>query len=73
MTEKKVDLYSNRYLFVTLAYERLKQLEMGKKPKIETDKKKLTSIAQEEVARGLFSYSVLPKEEEKKEEEEETE
>jgi DNA-directed RNA polymerase subunit K/omega len=66
--KKKPDIFKSRYLFVTLVYERLKQLEIGKKPKIEIDKKKLASIAQEEIARGLVSYTVQPKEEKKEEE-----
>jgi DNA-directed RNA polymerase omega subunit len=50
----------SRYRFVIIASKRGKQLLKGAKPKIETQSKNLIRIAQEEVAKGLVKYEILP-------------
>ena len=46
------------YLFVTLAAHRCRQLYDGADPKVEMKNKKLTTVAQEEVGKGLVSYKI---------------
>lgn len=51
----------SRFRVVVVAAVRVKQLRQGSKPRIEYDNKKLkdTSIALEEVRRGLISFTPL--------------
>jgi len=50
---------SSRFREVVLAGLRAKQLLRGSKPRIDPDKHKYTTIAVEEVRRGLISYTQL--------------
>ncbi len=43
----------SKYKFVTLASKRAEQLQTGALPKVEETDRKVTVMAQEEVARGL--------------------
>lgn len=67
--ENKEEISS--YLFVTLAAHRCRQLYDGAEAKVEMKKKKLTSVAQEEVAKGLINYKYYKYDVDKKEEEKE--
>ena len=60
---------ASKYEFVTLASKRAEQLQMGARPKIAGDRR-VTIIAQEEVATGLIS-AWEPEEEQIEEEGEE--
>ena len=53
----------SRFRLIIVAGLRAKQLLHGSKPRIETDKKRHrhTSIALEEVKRGLVAFTVTPK------------
>ena len=59
----------SKYEFVSLASKRAEQLQMGARPKVESNRR-VTIIAQEEVATGLIGIWV-PEEEQIVEEEEE--
>ena len=59
---KELNGIDSKYRFVIIAAKRGKQLLKGAKPKIETHSKNLIKIAQEEVARGLIKYEILPPE-----------
>lgn len=50
---KLPETVGNKYRFVTLAALRAEQLQIGALPRIESDSRKPTVIAQEEVARGV--------------------
>ena len=52
----------SRFLAIVVAALRAKQLRRGSKPRIELDNKKHkdTSIAMEEVRRGLINFTELP-------------
>jgi len=54
--EKSLNKVSNRYLLVVLAAKRARQLNRGAAPQVETNHKKPTSIALEEVAEGKVGY-----------------
>lgn len=43
----------SKYKFVTLASKRAEQLQMGAVPRVDVDERKVTVLAQEEVATGL--------------------
>ena len=45
----------SKYTFVTLAAKRAEQLQMGAVPRVDTLSRKVTIIAQEEVAEGLVT------------------
>ncbi len=59
---KELNGIDSKYRFVIIAAKRGKQLLKGAKPKIKTSSKNLIKIAQEEVARGLIKYEILPSE-----------
>ena len=50
----------SRFRAVVLAALRVKQLRRGSKPRIDPEKHKNTSIAVEEVRRGLISFASHP-------------
>jgi DNA-directed RNA polymerase omega subunit len=52
---------ANKYAFVTLASKRAEQLQAGALPRIEEAPRKVTVVAQQEVAEGLVQ-SVEPEE-----------
>ncbi len=66
---KELNGIDSKYRFVIIAARRGKQLLKGAKPRIETSSKNLIKIAQEEVARGLVKYEILPFEPVEQEEE----
>jgi len=49
----------NKFQFVAVSALRSKQLIGGAKPKIETTAKKWTTIAREEVRKGLVKFIVI--------------
>ena len=56
------DNLENKYRFVTLAAKRAEQLQVGALPRVVSGERKVTVIAQEEVAAGLVDVWV-PEEE----------
>ena len=59
---KLPDNLENKYRFVTLAAKRAEQLQVGALPRVVSGERKVTVIAQEEVAAGLVDVWV-PEEE----------
>ncbi|PYP84733.1 MAG: DNA-directed RNA polymerase subunit omega [Blastocatellia bacterium AA13] len=51
----------SKYRLVIVAARRSKQLQKGAKPRIHSTKKKLTSIALEEVQQGMVRYETIEK------------
>ncbi len=51
----------NKFQLIAVSSLRSKQLIDGAKPKIETTAKKWTTIAREEVSRGLVKFIVMNK------------
>jgi DNA-directed RNA polymerase omega subunit len=49
---KLPDVLKSKYEFVTLASKRAEQLQMGARPKVDPNNRKVTVTAQEEVATG---------------------
>jgi DNA-directed RNA polymerase subunit omega len=56
--DKSLDKVSNRYLLVVLAAKRARQLNRGSAAQVETNHKKPTSTALEEIAHGKIGYRV---------------
>jgi DNA-directed RNA polymerase omega subunit len=52
----------SKYRLVLLAAKRAKQLQRGAKPRLQSNAKKLTRIALEEVQHGLINYQQIVKE-----------
>ena len=46
--------------FIVVAAQRARQLQGGARPHLPTSSKKATTIAMEEVRRGLVKYEILP-------------
>jgi DNA-directed RNA polymerase subunit omega len=46
--------------FIVLAAKRARQLQGGARPFLPTSSKKATTIAMEEVRRGLVKYEIMP-------------
>lgn len=53
------DKPENKFQFIAVSALRCKQLIDGAKPKIETTAKKWTTVAKEEVRKGLVKFVVL--------------
>ena len=51
----------SKYRLVIVAARRSKQLQKGAKPRVHSSKKKLTSIALEEVQQGMVRYESITK------------
>ena len=51
----------SKYRLVIVAARRSKQLQKGAKPRVHSLKKKLTSIALEEVQHGMVRYEAITK------------
>ena len=51
----------NKFLLVTLAVQRAKQLHNGARPRVETDGHKSNWVASQEVAAGRVSWSLAEK------------
>lgn len=63
MTEKRNLDSQNNYLFVEIAAQRCTQLMRGAKPKVEMPAHKFTTLATEEVDRGLVPWQLVDEEE----------
>ena len=48
----------NKFKFITVAAARCNQLQRGARPKMETRSHKNTTIAQEEVRKGLIEFRI---------------
>lgn len=62
MSENQGLEQENNYLFVEVAAQRCTQLMRGAKPKVDVTAHKFTTIATEEVARGLVPWEFLDEE-----------
>ena len=51
----------SKYRLVIVAARRSKQLQKGAKPRVHSPRKKLTSIALEEVQQGMVRYETIAK------------
>ena len=51
----------SKYRLVIVAARRSKQLQKGAKPRLHSSKKKLTSVALEEVQHGMVRYEAITK------------
>jgi DNA-directed RNA polymerase subunit omega len=49
----------SKFRYILVAAKRTRQLQAGAKPVISTPSKKLTRVAQEEVASGLVKYDIV--------------
>ena len=54
------DPEQSTYRFIVVAAKRARQLQGGARPYLATSSKKATTIAMEEVRRGLITYEILP-------------
>jgi len=54
-----IDSVDSKFRFIILAAKRARQLHSGAKPRIDSQFKRPTRIAQEEVAAGFIKYDVL--------------
>jgi len=50
-----VDTTDNKFRFITIAAARCQQLQRGARPRVEVRSSKPTTVAQEEVRRGLIA------------------
>ncbi len=49
----------SKFRFILLAAKRARQLQAGAKPLLQTQSRKLTRVAQQEVAAGVVPFEVL--------------
>ena len=49
----------SKFRFILVAAKRARQLQAGAKPLLQTQSKKLTRVAQQEVAAGVVPFDVL--------------
>jgi len=63
MSETQSSEQENNYLFVEVAAQRCTQLMRGAKPKVDVVAHKFTTIATEEVDRGLIPWQFVDEEE----------
>lgn len=63
MSQTQSTEQENNYLFVEVAAQRCTQLMRGAKPKVDVVAHKFTTIATEEVGRGLIPWTFVDEEE----------
>ena len=54
-SEMEIDNTDNKFRFITIAAARCQQLQRGARPRVDVRSSKATTVAQEEVRRGLVA------------------